>query len=96
MKKLLGIVVLGLLLSGNAEAHSGRTNSEGCHNQKSNNTYHCHKSKSYSKKNTVPGSLRIVDGDTIHIGKKNIVFLELIHLRLNKLVKKTVYLSTVE
>ena len=25
-----------------AQAHSGRTNSSGCHNQTSNNTYHCH------------------------------------------------------
>ena len=74
MKKLLGIVVLSLLLSGNAKAHSGGTNSEGCHNQKSNNTYHCHKPKSQSKKTGKINTLRIIDGDTIHIGKKKISF----------------------
>jgi len=74
MKKLLSIIVFSLLLSGNAQAHSGGTNSEGCHNQKSNNTYHCHKSKSHSKKSSKPNSLRIVDGDTIHIGKKKYRF----------------------
>ena len=34
-----------------ADAHSGRTNSEGCHNDRSNGTYHCHGKKSYSNKN---------------------------------------------
>jgi len=74
MKKFLGIIVLGLMFSGNAQAHSGGTNSEGCHNQKSNNTYHCHKSKSHSKKTSIPNTLRIIDGDTIHIGKKKYRF----------------------
>ena len=45
MKKLLGLLVLFFLINGNASAHSGGTNSEGCHNQKSNNTYHCHNPK---------------------------------------------------
>ncbi len=31
MKKILGIIVLGLLLSGNANSHSGNTNAGGCH-----------------------------------------------------------------
>jgi endonuclease YncB( thermonuclease family) len=74
MKKILGIIVLGLLLGGNAQAHSGRTNSEGCHNQKSNGTYHCHKPKSYSKKTSTSGVLKIVDGDTIHVGNKKYRF----------------------
>lgn len=47
---------------------------QGCHNQKSNNTYHCHKSKSHSKKTSIPNTLRIIDGDTIHIGKKKYRF----------------------
>ena len=74
MKFFLGILLLGLLFSWNAQAHSGGTNSEGCHNQKSNNTYHCHKSKSHSKKTSIPNTLRIIDGDTIHIGKKKYRF----------------------
>ena len=74
MKFFLGILLLGLLFSWNAQAHSGGTNSEGCHNQKSNNTYHCHKSKSHSKKTSTTNSLRIIDGDTIHVGKKKYRF----------------------
>lgn len=37
----------------NSEAHSGRTNSEGCHNEKKTGGYHCHKAKYYSD-NSVP------------------------------------------
>ena len=55
-------------------SHSGRTNAEGCHNQKSNNSYHCHKSKSYSSNSANQGQLKVVDGDTIHIGEKKIRF----------------------
>jgi endonuclease YncB( thermonuclease family) len=74
MKKLfLSILVLGLLFSGGAYAHSGGTNSEGCHNQKSNNTYHCHKKKSYSKTNSSE-LIKVIDGDTIHIGEKKYRF----------------------
>lgn len=35
-----------------AYAHGGRTNSEGCHNQTSNNTYHCHNSGKSSSSST--------------------------------------------
>ena len=38
---LLAIFLISLSLS-SAFSHSGRTNSEGCHNQTSNNSYHCH------------------------------------------------------
>ena len=74
MKKLLGIVVVSLVLSGNAKAHSGGTNSEGCHNQKSNNTYHCHNPKKKSENSTSKDFLRVVDGDTIYIGKNKYRF----------------------
>lgn len=43
--KLSKIIVLFFVLatvSMYALGHGGRTNSEGCHNQKSNGTYHCH------------------------------------------------------
>ena len=65
-----------LIITFKAYAHSGKTNSEGCHNQTSNNSYHCHQSSkknnriySYSKKN-----IKVIDGDTIHIGDKKIRF----------------------
>ena len=74
MKKILGLIFFSLIISGKVHSHSGGTNSEGCHNQKSNNTYHCHKSKSQSKKTGQASSLRIIDGDTIHIGKKKYRF----------------------
>ena len=42
------VLLCGLLLAGLADAHGGRTNSAGCHNQKSNGTYHCHNSSGSS------------------------------------------------
>jgi len=42
---------LCFLMNSTSFAHSGRTNSEGCHNNRSNGTYHCHGKKSYSNKN---------------------------------------------
>ena len=74
MKKILGILVLSFLISSNAKAHSGGTNSEGCHNQKSNNTYHCHNPKKKSENSTKKDFLRVVDGDTIYIGKNKYRF----------------------
>ena len=74
MKKLLGILVLSFLISSNAKAHSGGTNSEGCHNQKSNNTYHCHNPKKKTENSNTKNFLRIVDGDTIYIGKNKYRF----------------------
>ena len=40
--KYIFIAVFLALVPVNAFSHSGGTNSEGCHNQYSNNTYHCH------------------------------------------------------
>ena len=39
-------IIIFSIQSNLANSHSGRTNSEGCHNQTSNGTYHCHKPKS--------------------------------------------------
>ncbi|WP_369128033.1 MULTISPECIES: YHYH domain-containing protein [unclassified Pseudoalteromonas] len=36
------VLLLILIYSSLISAHSGRTNSEGCHNDKKNNHYHCH------------------------------------------------------
>ena len=74
MKKLLVVLVLSFLISSNAKAHSGGTNAEGCHNQKSNNTYHCHNSKKKTENSSVKDFLRVVDGDTIYIGKNKYRF----------------------
>ena len=42
--KIMMISVMGILLlsAATATAHPGRTNSEGCHNDRKNCTYHCH------------------------------------------------------
>lgn len=46
-------IFLSFFLSNNLNAHSGRTNSEGCHNEKKTGGYHCHKPKFYSKNNSI-------------------------------------------
>ncbi|MCO7227564.1 YHYH domain-containing protein [Pleionea sp. CnH1-48] len=38
----LSLGVALILLSGISQAHSGRTNSDGCHNDRKNGGYHCH------------------------------------------------------
>ncbi len=45
MKKLLGIVVLGLLFCIKAYSHSGNTNAGGCHMNYATADYHCHTTK---------------------------------------------------
>ena len=41
MKKLM-VVIFTLTFASTAMAHSGGTNSEGCHNDTKRGTYHCH------------------------------------------------------
>ena len=78
MVKIILLFLLVFFYSANSSnSHSGRTNSEGCHNQRSNGTYHCHGSKSYSKNNSIPkasNAIKVVDGDTIYIGEKKYRF----------------------
>ena len=45
MKKLLGIVVLGLLFCIKAYSHSGNTGPSGCHMNYATANYHCHTPK---------------------------------------------------
>jgi len=45
VKIILGILFLGLLLSGNANSHSGNTNAGGCHMNYTTAQYHCHNKK---------------------------------------------------
>ncbi|MEI4488632.1 YHYH domain-containing protein [Frigidibacter sp. MR17.14] len=42
MKLYVAITTLATLVSTAALAHGGGLNSQGCHNQTSNGTYHCH------------------------------------------------------
>lgn len=47
MKSLLSLVVF--FSSFYSLAHSGNTNSAGCHNDRINGGYHCHKANEYQK-----------------------------------------------
>lgn len=40
---LAAAVLIGMLPAANLSAHSGGLNSEGCHNDRKNGTYHCHR-----------------------------------------------------
>ena len=40
--KPIFLILLAVLWSANLHAHSGRTNSEGCHNDNKRGGYHCH------------------------------------------------------
>lgn len=51
MKKHIALLILSILFTTHtALAHSGRTNSSGCHNNRSTGGYHCHNSGSSYKK----------------------------------------------
>lgn len=49
--KLLVFIIIYLFSLNHLFAHSGRTNSEGCHNNRKTGGYHCHGGGSYKKKN---------------------------------------------
>jgi hypothetical protein len=51
MKAIVFVVAVSLALSaGPAAAHSGRTNAEGCHNERATGGYHCHGTKRAPRK----------------------------------------------
>ncbi|MBE9489646.1 MAG: YHYH domain-containing protein [Bacteroidetes bacterium] len=41
-KAALVVVTLTFIISSLSYAHSGRTNKDGCHNDRKAGTYHCH------------------------------------------------------
>lgn len=53
MKKIfLILLVFVLVVPVFASAHSGRTNAEGCHNNRKTGDYHCHGKKTVAKQET--------------------------------------------
>lgn len=59
MKHYISIIILSIFIPILAQAHSGRTNSEGCHNNRKTGEYHCHKSSASSiKEIRSPSSLK--------------------------------------
>jgi hypothetical protein len=67
IRNIVSIVTISFLVHNFSVAHSEKTNSEGCHHDTKNKTYYCHNKKIKSKKK-ITGKLKVIDGDTIHIG----------------------------
>lgn len=44
MQKIILIIGLSVILIDSSYGHPGRLNASGCHNDRSNGTYHCHRS----------------------------------------------------
>jgi Excalibur calcium-binding domain len=52
-----GAIVLTLCIAGNASAHGGRLNAEGCHRDRKHGGYHCHRGGSSSlHRNSIPSN----------------------------------------
>jgi endonuclease YncB( thermonuclease family) len=69
------LLSIGLLfIPIDAHAHRGGLNKEGCHNNRQTGDYHCHRGDKAKPKTepTLSGIPRIIDGDTIRIGKTRI------------------------
>lgn len=49
------------LLAGQANAHSGGLNAEGCHNNRKTGEYHCHRSKAAPSRTPAPAPQRALD-----------------------------------
>jgi hypothetical protein len=80
MNKYLILIITGLI-SISIFAHSGRTNSQGCHNDRKNGGYHCHNSGTEYRK---PSSAR-KNGDTVLAYKKELKRLLTIGLQMKSL-----------
>lgn len=52
--KQCAVVVAFMAVAGTAQAHGGRLNSQGCHNDRVNGGYHCHGGSSVSSRSAVP------------------------------------------
>jgi Tfp pilus assembly protein PilF len=68
LKRILGVSATLLLTispvtltAGNADAHPGRTNSSGCHNDNVNGGYHCHNSGSSGSNSSQPSNGGAID-----------------------------------
>ena len=66
------LVVAALVVSFEVRAHGGGLDKDGCHNNRKTGDYHCHRSPKTVQPNTLSGVPRVIDGDTIQIGKTRI------------------------
>jgi endonuclease YncB( thermonuclease family) len=67
IKNFVSIIIISFLFNNISFSHSGKTNSKGCHNDTKNKSYHCHGENIKNEKKT-NRNLKVIDGDTIHIG----------------------------
>jgi len=96
IRNIVSIVIISFLFNNFSFSHSGKTNSEGCHNDKKNKTYHCHNKKNKDK-NKLSSKLKIIDGDTIKINNERIRFSGVDAPETNYLGKKQLcYLNEVK
>ena len=65
---------VALLVIGSFEvhAHGGGLDKDGCHNNRKTGEYHCHRNPKDVQPDTLSGVPRVIDGDTIRIGKTRI------------------------
>ena len=61
------IFIIGIFFGFNSIAHQGGLNTEGCHTNKKNGDYHCHKKDIEIRKD----GFRVIDGDTVHFDFDN-------------------------
>ena len=70
MRNVISFVFVLTLISTSAFAHSGRTNSSGCHHDRKNGGYHCHKAKDNSEIKQEVKEVAVVDNSEVLLKKK--------------------------
>lgn len=63
---------LFVVASFEVNAHGGGLNKDGCHNNRKTAEFHCHRSSQAIQLDTLSGTPRVIDGDTIRIGRTRI------------------------
>ena len=102
MKKLVFLIICFVSLD--ALAHSGRTNSSGCHNNRKTGGYHCHSSKTLPVPSTKARTQKTADTSQTKKDKSCelrtlLVKAEVIHNmkdKVKRLQEKTIFLEEVE
>lgn len=91
-------IIFALLLSGfalidKAGAHSGRTNSAGCHNDNINGGYHCHNggSSSYSSSSCTFNGIKYPSSISAHTAYEEVLYKAIDNVYLRDLERKATY-----
>ena len=70
-KTIFSVIFLSFFIFCDLHSHSGRTDNDGCHNDKKQNTKHCHQSEIAD---VTSSEIRVIDGDTIELNGNKIRF----------------------